>query len=175
MLQGIGQMNTELIMRTTPDMACLQDGVDAADFHRGVAGLSAANPAPIAGHAAGIALAFAGGDSQEREDDRFTLLFVDGEGATVSALGPFEEDEVVAIWRDLSQRTGLPRMIRREDGEIATVSRQIGRLALGTTRMRRRHGSLGERRPRFLTRRKTGRLPARPQIHRGESEIIARS
>ena len=38
-----------------------------------------------------------------------------------------------------------------------------------------RHAGLGARRPRFLARRKTGRLPARPQIFRGENEIIARS
>jgi hypothetical protein len=66
-------------------------------------------------------------------------------------------------------------MIVREDGVLSLVSQQLGRVALGTTRQRRRHGLLSDRRPRFLVRRKTGRLPVRPQIHRGENEIIARS
>jgi hypothetical protein len=43
---------------------------------------------------------------------------------------------------------------------------------LGQIRIRRRHGVLNGRRPRFLTRRKTGRLPVRPAVHR-EREIIA--
>jgi Family of unknown function (DUF6101) len=67
------------------------------------------------------------------------------------------------------------RMIVREDGVRVPVTEQIGRLILGRVRIRRRHAGLGGRRPRFLARRKTGRLPARPQIHRGENEIIART
>ena len=72
----------------------------------------------------------------------------------------------------LAARTGLPRMIVREDGTLATLSNQIGRVALGKTRTRRRHGLLSGRRPRFLVRRKTGSLPVRPLIHRGENEIV---
>jgi hypothetical protein len=141
----------------------------------------AASPLPILGTLAGatrptgIALAFAADDAERSGEDRFDLLLVDDQGEVASRLGPFAEEDVVAIWRDLSTRTGLPRMIVREDGALSLVSRQIGRVALGTTRMRRRCGLLGGRRPRFLVRRKTGRLPVRPLIHRGENEIIARS
>lgn len=124
---------------------------------------------------AGIALAFADDEAESCGEDRFSLCLVDAAGAVLARLGPFCEEEVVAIWRDLAAKTGLPRMIVREDGGLSTVTAQVGRLLLGKTRIRRRHGSLGDRRPRFLVRRKTGRLPARPQIHRGENEIIARS
>ncbi|OXE37711.1 hypothetical protein CCS92_35815 [Methylobacterium radiotolerans] len=48
-------------------------------------------------------------------------------------------------------------------------------LILGQVSIRRRQAGRGGRRPRFLARRKTGRLPARPQIFRGENEIIART
>ncbi|MDR7036541.1 MULTISPECIES: DUF6101 family protein [Methylobacterium] len=141
----------------------------------------AASPLPILGtlsgaaRPTGIALAFAGDDAESCGEDRFDLVLVDDQGEVLSRLGPFAEEDVVAVWRDLSAKTGLPRMIIREDGALSLVSRQIGRVALGTTRMRRRCGLLGDRRPRFLVRRKTGRLPVRPLIHRGEKEIIARS
>jgi hypothetical protein len=122
---------------------------------------------------AGVALAFAEDDSDACGEDRFDLLLVDAAGRVVTRLGPFCEDEVVAHWRDVSAKSGLPRMIVKEDGELASVSNQLGPVALGRTRTRRRHGLLNGRRPRFLVRRKTGTLPVRPLIHRGESEIIS--
>lgn len=140
-----------------------------------------ATPLPVIGrsaHAAapaGIALAFANADAEACGEDRFALLIVDGDGEVLARLGPFCEDEIVATWRDCAAKSGLPRMILRDDGSLAPVSHQLGRVAVGKTRQRRRHGLLNGRRPRFLVRRKTARLPARPQIYRGEKEIIARS
>ena len=125
--------------------------------------------------AAGIALAYAAEDAEITGSDRFTLILVDAEGGELQRLGSFDEDDVVAVWRNIAARAGLVRMIVREDGVLVPVTQQIGRLILGQVRIRRRHAGLGRRRPRFLARRKTGRLPARPQIHRGENEIIARS
>ncbi|WP_026596816.1 DUF6101 family protein [Methylobacterium sp. 77] len=151
---------------------CLQDGVDVSAI------AFQPSPLPIIGSvgggtaAVGIALAFASEDSDACDEDRFALLIVDATGTTLGRLGPFGDDDVVAVWRDCSARTGLPRMIVREDGTLATVSHQLGRVALGTTRTRRRHGLLNGRRPRFLVRRKTGVLPVRPLIYRGENEII---
>jgi hypothetical protein len=131
--------------------------------------------APGARRAVGIALAYAAEDAEITGADRFSLILVDADGDVLQRLGSFEEDDVVAVWRDIAARAGLVRMIVREDGLLVPVSQQIGRLILGQVRIRRRHAGLGRRRPRFLARRKTGRLPARPQIFRGESEIIARS
>jgi hypothetical protein len=138
-------------------------------------------PLPVIGQAsgarraAGIALAYAAEDAEITGSDRFTLILVDAEGGELQRLGSFDEADVVAVWRDIAARAGLVRMIVREDGILVPVTQQIGRLILGQVRIRRRHAGLGRRRPRFLARRKTGRLPARPQIHRGENEIIARS
>ena len=140
-----------------------------------------ASPLPVIGRtpgacrAAGLALAYAVEDAEITGSDRFSLIVGDAEGDELHRLGSFDEDDVVAVWRDIAARAGLVRMIVREDGALVPVSQQIGRLILGQVRIRRRHAGLGRRRPRFLTRRKTGRLPARPLIHRGENEIIARS
>ncbi|WP_375455216.1 DUF6101 family protein [uncultured Methylobacterium sp.] len=150
------------------------DGAAAPGFAFTASTLPVIGAGAPAAKPAGIALAFATDEAEGCGEDRFALLLVDADGGVLSRLGPFCEEEVVAVWRDLSARTGLPRMIVREDGALATVAAQVGRLMLGKTRIRR-HGSLGDRRPRFLVRRKTGRLPVRPQIHRGENEIIARS
>ncbi len=119
----------------------------------------------------GVALAFSEDATDTCGEDRFDLLLVGTDGAVIGRLGPFCEEEVVALWRDVAGKSGLARMIVREDGSLAPVSRQIGPVALGLTRTRRRHGLLSGRRPRFLVRRKTGSLPVRPLIHRGESEI----
>jgi hypothetical protein len=121
----------------------------------------------------GVALAFSDDASDACGEDRFDLLLVDAEGAVVERLGPFCEAEVVAVWRDVADKSGLPRMIVKEDGGLASVSRQLGPVMLGLTRTRRRHGLLSGRRPRFLVRRKTASLPVRPLIHRGESEIVS--
>lgn len=179
MQQGVNQMNTyaesNADCRDPARPGLHQDGVAPADL------TFAATPLPIVGRSgaatapAGVALAFATEAADTCGEDRFALLLVDGEGEVLSRLGPFTEEDVVAQWRDCAAKSGLPRMIVREDGGLSLVSRQIGRVALGKTRQRRRHGLLNGRRPRFLVRRKTARLPARPQIHRGENEIIARS
>lgn len=121
---------------------------------------------------AGVALAFSEDESDRSGENRFELLLVDAAGGVVSRLGPFCEEEVVALWRDVAAKSGLVRMIVKEDGDLAPVSRQLGPVALGLTRTRRRHGLLSGRRPRFLVRRKTGSLPVRPLIHRGENEIV---
>ena len=140
----------------------------------------AASPLPVFGNSftskpAGIALAFANADADRCGEDRFMLHVVDADGEVLGRLGPFTDEDIVATWRDCALKSGLPRMILREDGCLGTVSRQCGRVVLGQTRQRRRHGSLSGRRPRFLVRRKTARLPSRPLIYRNEKEIIARS
>ena len=166
-------MKTSATISTGTQAALTQDGISPVQIDFALTAL------PMFGRIAGgtipngVALSFANDEAEACGEDRFALLIVDAAGATLSRLGPFPEDDVVAIWRDVAAKSGLPRMIVREDGELATVSRQLGPVALGTTRSRRRHGFLNNRRPRFLVRRKTGQLPVRPMIHRGESEIIS--
>ena len=106
------------------------------------------------------------------ESDRLDVAVVDADGRTLLRLGPFAEEDVIAVWRALGAASGLPLMIAHEDGRIERPFPQVGRVQLGPTRIRRRHGLLNGRRPRFLVRRKPTRLPQRPLIHR-DREMFA--
>ena len=118
---------------------------------------------------AGLALRLADGAAAP---DAFELVLTDGDGGRLLGLGRYSDEDVVAVWRALGASSGLPLLIEHPDGVLHWPYPQVGRLQLGDCRMRRRHGLLNGRRPRFLTRRKTGRLPVRPAIHR-EHEIVA--
>lgn len=113
----------------------------------------------------GIALRLAGGAIAD--DDRFQLALTAGDGRSV-VVAVLDQDDAIAVWRDAGRVSGLPLLLETSDGAITEPYPQIGRLALGPTRIRRRHALLAGRRPRFLTRRKTGRLPERPVVIRGE-------
>jgi hypothetical protein len=135
-----------------------------------------AGPGPIIGaapviglggtRAAGVALRLAG-----CAEDLFEIALVDRDGNAVMVLGPFEEDDVVARWRSLAAASGLPLRVEPVDGIVEAPFPQIGRLRLGSIKVRRRYGPLNQR-PRFLQRRKPARLPHRPTVHR-ERELTA--
>ncbi|WP_188911584.1 DUF6101 family protein [Salinarimonas ramus] len=101
----------------------------------------------------------------------FEIAAIAETGEIATVLGRFTEEEIVAVWRRLGQASGLPLMLQNPDGSLSAPYPQIGPLALGETRQRRRHGLLSDRRPRFLTRRKTGRPASRPLVFR-EREIV---
>jgi len=96
----------------------------------------------------------------------FRIAVLDAAGAECIVLGPYPEEEVVAVWRGLGSSSGLPLYVRLAGGLMQLSLEQIGRVQLGRIRIRRRHGLLNGRRPRFLVRRKVGRFPARPRVHR---------
>lgn len=100
------------------------------------------------------------------------LFLVHTEPSRSMAVGVFHEDEIVAHWRAFAATSGLPLAVEI-DGKLERPHPQIGRLMLGAIRIRRRHGVLKGRRPRFLARRKTGQLPHRPTVHRAK-EISVR-
>jgi hypothetical protein len=109
----------------------------------------------------------------EPASGRFALAILDAERRTLLALGSYTEEEAIAAWRRLGLAAGLPLAIEGADGTVEIPYPQLGRVRLGVTRQRRRHGLLSGRRPRFLTRRKTGRFPQRPRVHR-EREMVGR-
>ena len=113
---------------------------------------------------AGLALAFA--------DGVFRITITDAAGRPLGTLGPFAEDEVVAVWRRVAAASGLPLLVAGPDGSLEPAYPQVGRLRLGAERDTRRLAVLSGRRPRFLVRRKASRLPRRPLVHQ-ESEIAA--
>jgi len=102
-----------------------------------------------------------------RDEDRFELALTAGDGRSIT-VAVVHQDDVVALWRDCGAASGLPLLLETSDGAITEPYPQIGRLALGPTRIRRRHSFLNGRRPRFLVRRKTGRLAERPVVVAGE-------
>jgi hypothetical protein len=111
-------------------------------------------------------------DGEPEGGPAFEIAAIAEDGAIATVLGRFTEEEIVAVWRRLGQESGLPLMLQNPDGSLMTPYPQIGRLALGDMRQRRRHGLLAHRRPRFLTRRKTGRPSPRPLVFR-EREIVS--
>ncbi|KMO19014.1 hypothetical protein SQ03_08995 [Methylobacterium platani JCM 14648] len=124
---------------------------------------------PGASAAGSLALCLDGDASDAAGEDRFAVMMLDRSGDPLMRLGIYGDDEVVAVWRRLGAETGLPLVVIQEDGAVAPMGQQLGRLKLGTVRIRRRHGLLNHRRPRFLTRRKTARLPLRPLVYRDEA------
>jgi hypothetical protein len=110
----------------------------------------------------------------DTESDTFAIAVVDRAGRTLLNLGPFGDEDAVAIWRSLSASSGLPMLMVGLDGHVSQPFQQIGRLQLGPVRIRRGKAVLSGRRPRFLVRRKTARLPRRPLVYR-EREIAGGS
>ncbi len=129
---------------------------------------------PGAVRAAGIALCAPCDEDLAQEEPSFELWVVDEEGRPALRLGRFGECDVVAEWRRIAAASGLVLMVMDAEGTLTTAQPQIGRLRLGAVRIRRGHGLLAGRRPRFLVRRKTARLGARPQVHRNERVIASR-
>lgn len=102
-------------------------------------------------------------------EEGYDIVVVDRQGSVLLALGPFCEADVVATWRALSATSGLPLLIEHGPGDLRPVCDQIGRMRLGRVRIRRRHAFLGGRRPRFLVRRKPGRVAMPTRMLRRQS------
>ena len=83
------------------------------------------------------------------------------------------DEDITAEWQYWSRRFALPLLIRNAEGRLTEPFARLGALLTTRPAPRRMPSSLACRRPRFLTRRRTGKLPAEPRIHR-EREIIAR-
>lgn len=104
--------------------------------------------------------------SAGNDAELFQIAAINRNGACAFSLGQFREEEVVAIWRKLGATTGLVLMLQNPDGSLLEPYPQMGGVQLGTVYLRRRHGLLRHRRPRFLTRRKIGHPSARPLVYR---------
>ena len=131
------------------------------DFPGRITGVPARLIGALGVRPVGVALRL---DDRARDDDAFEIALVNETGDTQMVLGRFEDDDVVAVWRELGAASGLPLVTQSEDGALQHPYPQVGRVHLGRIRIRRRRG-LGRRR-RFLVRRKTTRLPRRTTVHR---------
>ena len=81
--------------------------------------------------------------------------------------------EVVADWRAWAKVLGLPMLLVETDGSWRAIETRIGQVVVGRVRPRRARSVMNGRRPRFLTRRKTGR-PASEPVVIGGREIFGR-
>ena len=100
------------------------------------------------------------------------VVEVHGEGLAPIRLGPYDDEEVIAIWRRLAADSGLPLLLPGPDGVLQQPYPQLGRVLIGQRSERRRLAVLSGRRPRFLAKRRTTAMPRRPRIHR-EVEIAS--
>ena len=76
-----------------------------------------------------------------------------------------DDREIVAEWKSWAKYFGLPKFIEREPGQIEGAEQNLGAVALGRGwKIRRRGAALSKRRPRILTRRKTGDASRMRQI-----------
>lgn len=130
------------------------------------AGVTLLGPRDFAANAGIAVLLEPGPDGAEPET--FAIGLADASGRIAVPMGRVEAEAVIALWRALARTTGLPGLIVDADGRIAQPMPQIGRLPLGSITIRRRRSFLA-RRPRFLVRRKTARLPSVPLVHRGRA------
>ena len=84
-------------------------------------------------------------------------------------------DDVIAEWHSWARVLGLPLLVSENDGALRAAFPQLGALRIAAPMpRRRRRGPIHQRRPRFLTRRRSGRAGEMP-VHRDEREIIARN
>lgn len=110
--------------------------------------------------------------AMEADGDEFSIVLLNGRNLPLLRLGPLDEDDIVAVWRAISDASGLPLTVLLPNGAVARPFEQLGRLRIGSAHPRRRTPVLNGRRPRFLVRRKGARLPSRPLIYR-EREMAA--
>jgi hypothetical protein len=84
--------------------------------------------------------------------------------------------DIVAEWRRWGRALGVPLLVTEADGRLREPFERIGAVGVGRpVSRRRRRSSLKTRRPALPLRRRQGAIPARPVVHRGERELIARS
>jgi Family of unknown function (DUF6101) len=100
------------------------------------------------------------------DDTSFELVLTSGDGRSVR-IATVDEDDAIALWRSCGQASGQPLLLEGVDGSLSAPYPLLGRVALGPITIRRRYAFLNGRRPRFLARRKTSRLPERPVMVRG--------
>ena len=86
-----------------------------------------------------------------------------------------DREEIVAEWQSWGRVLGLPLLVAETDGSLRPPFAMLGAVRIEKpTWRRRRRSAIARRRPSRLMRRRLGKLPALPVVHRDEREIIAR-
>lgn len=91
---------------------------------------------------------------------------------SVTLLQADDDSEIRAEWRLWANFLGLPTLVEREEGRPEPETQRLGGVAVARPGARRRGKTITARRPRFLTRRKTGDLGRTEQAHGGSREMF---
>jgi hypothetical protein len=83
-----------------------------------------------------------------------------------------DDSEIQAEWRLWARFLGLPTLVEREEGSAEPEGAHLGEIAIARIQARRRGKTITSRRPRFLTRRKTGRADPHRASLAGAREIF---
>jgi hypothetical protein len=84
--------------------------------------------------------------------------------------------DIVAEWQSWGRVLGMPLLVAEPDGGLREPFGRMGALRTeAPVARRRRRGALKARRASLPLRRRAGRMPETPIMHRGEREIIARN
>jgi hypothetical protein len=83
-----------------------------------------------------------------------------------------DDSEIKAEWRLWARFLGLPTLVEREEGRAEPEGARLGEIAIARVTARRRGRTINSRRPRFLTRRKTGRLDRTRRLPPDPREIF---
>lgn len=92
---------------------------------------------------------------------------------TLVLIAADQPEDVAADWQAWGKALNLPLLVVGQDGSVSAPLEHMGSLTVGRPKSRRRHSFFAGRRPRFLTRRKTGHTGPRETL--SGREIIARS
>jgi len=123
----------------------------------------------------GISMRMLPEDGEQPAAAAIMLEHRDG-GLSVPLFIATDGGDLVAEWKSWGRVLGLPLLVVETDGSLREPFKRLGGIGVGMpSPRRRRRGAVKWRRPRFLMRRKAGRLPAEPAVYRNEREIIARS
>ena len=147
-------------------------------LRRSVGGMRMALNMPVAAFR-GVAIRLTGQEGAEEGAPPSSLAVVLEHADPALSLKLYAEpgtDDIVAEWQAWGRVLGLPLLVAEGDGSLREPFQRLGRLRVeAPTWRRRRRTAIARRRPSRLLRRRAGKLPATPEVHRDEREIIARN
>ncbi len=155
----------------TAEAAFVIDRENAIVHWRGIAGASTAETVPLVSYR-GVAVRMETMGDNGAIRVLVELLHKDT-WLTLPLVVADDPEDVADDWQAWGQALNLPLLIIGQDGSVSGPLTQIGGLVATIAKPRRRHSFFAGRRPRFLTRRKTGHSRSTEQL--AGREIIARN
>ena len=143
-------------------------------LRRSVSGMRMALNMPVAAFR-GVAIRLKG-EADAPPSEIAVVLEHDDPALSLPLFASGECDDIVAEWQAWGRVLGLPLLVAEGDGSLREPFARLGAVRVeAPTWRRRRRTTIGRRRSTRMLRRRAGKLPAVPTVHRGEREIIARN